>query len=160
MKNYEVNAPFISFGIGIVLKLSESQADIRSQSLRRKKNDLFEVIEPVQFKQGEKISADPAQLTKSILERLSEISDKKPDSNKPEVPTEYPCIQHISFGKYNVFDAEKNLLTPKPIKKDEAEKILAELIKKNESDDNANEDEENPEKKQSDNGANGTDNAS
>lgn len=153
MKNYEVNAPFISFGIGIVLKLSESQADIRSQSLRRKKNDLFEVIEPVQFKQGEKISADPAQLTKSILERLSEISDKKPDGNKPEVPTEYPCIQHISFGKYNVFDAEKNLLTPKPIKKDEAEKILAELIKKNETDNNANENEKNSETKQSDNGA-------
>ena len=76
MKNYEVSAAFISFGIGIVLKLSESQADIRSQSLSKKKNDLFEVIEPVQFKQGEKISADPAQLTKSILERLSEISDK------------------------------------------------------------------------------------
>ena len=147
MKNYEVSAAFISFGIGIVLKLSESQADIRSQSLSKKKNDLFEVIEPVQFKQGEKISADPAQLTKSILERLSEISDKKPDGNKPEVPTEYPCIQHISFGKYNVYDAEKNLLTPKPIKKDEAEKILAELIKKNESDDNANKDEESSEKK-------------
>ena len=160
MKNYEVSAPFISFGIGIVLKLSESQADIRSQSLSRKKSDLFEVIEPVQFKQGEKISADPAQLTKSLLERLSEISDKKSDGNKVELPTEYPCIQHTGFGKYNVFDAEKNLLTPKPIKKDEAEKILAELIKKNESDDNVNEDEESSEKKQSDNGANGSDNAS
>jgi hypothetical protein len=154
MKNYEVIAAFISFGIGIVLKLSESQADIRSQSLRRKKNDLFEVIEPVQFKQGEKISADPAQLTKSILERLSEISDKKSEGSKPETPAEYPCIQHVSFGKYNVYDAEKNLLTPKPIKKDEAEKIFAELSKKTEPDDNASEDEKNSEKKQSENSAN------
>ena len=154
MKNYEVTAAFISFGIGIVLKLSESQADIRSASLRRKKNDLFEVIEPVQFKQGEKISADPAQLSKSLLERLSEISDKKPEGNKPEVPTEYPCIQHVSFGKYNVYDADKNLLTPKPIKKDEAEKIFAELSQKNEPNDNANEDKKTNATKQSENGAN------
>ena len=150
-KNYEVSAPFISFGIGIVLKLSESQADIRSQSLNRKKSDLFEVIEPVQFKQGEKISADPAQLTKSLLERLSEISDKKSDSSKPDAPTEYPCIQHVSFGKYNVFDAEKNLLTPKPIKKDEAEKIFTELSKKTDPDNDSNKDEKNSETKQSEN---------
>ncbi|MBU6141292.1 MAG: hypothetical protein KGP29_07080 [Proteobacteria bacterium] len=155
-KNYEVSAPFINFGIGIVLKLSEGQADIRSQSLSRKKSDLFEVIAPVQFKKGEKISANPAQLTKSMLERLSEISDKKPDGNinKIEAPTEYPCIQHTGFGKYNVFDADKNLLNPKPIKKDEAEKIFTQLSQKNNSDNDANEDEKSPEKKQSDNGAN------
>ncbi len=157
MKNYEVSAAFISFGIGIVLKLSESQADIRSQSLSRKKSDLFEVIEPVQFKQGEKITISPESLTKSLLENLKEISDKKSsdgNSNKIEVPTEYPCIQHTGFGKYNVYDAEKNLLTPKPIKKDEAEKIFTEISKKTESDDNADEDEKNSEKKQSENSAN------
>ncbi len=160
MQTYEVTGKQITFGLGTELKLSESQAESRATSLKKKTKDIFEVVEAVQFKRGEKITISPESLTKSLLENLKEISDKKSDGNKPEVPTEYPCIQHISFGKYNVFDAEKNLLTPKPIKKDEAEKILAELIKKNESDDNANEDEESPEKKQSDNGANGTDNAS
>jgi hypothetical protein len=160
MQTYEVIGKHITFGIGTELKLSESQAESRTTSLKKKTKDIFEVVEAVQFKRGEKITISPESLTKSLLENLKEISDKKSDGNKQELPTEYPCIQHISFGKYNVFDAEKNLLTPKPIKKDEAEKILAELIKKNESDDNANEDEENPEKKQSDNSANGSDNAS
>jgi hypothetical protein len=154
MQTYEVTGKHITFGIGTELKLIESQAESRATSLKNKRKDIFEVVEPVQFKQGEKITISPESLTKSLLENLKEISDKKPDGNKVEVPTEYPCIQHTGFGKYNVYDAEKNLLTPKPIKKDEAEKILAELIKKNDPDDNANEDEENSETKQSENGAN------
>ncbi len=156
MQTYEVTGKHITFGIGTELKLLESQAESRATSLKRKGKDIFEVTEPVQFKRGEKIIISPESLTKSLLENLKEISEKKSDGNKVEVPTEYPCIQHTGFGKYNVYDAEKNLLTPKPIKKDEAEKIFTELSKKNDPDD-GNEDEENPEKKQSDNG---TDNAS
>lgn len=157
MQTYEITGKHITFGIGTELKLSESQAESRATSLKRKGKDIFEVTEPVQFKRGEKITISPESLTKSLLENLKEISEKKSDGNKVEVPTEYPCIQHTGFGKYNVYDAEKSLLTPKPIKKDEAEKIFTELSKKTEPDDNANENEENPEKKQSDNG---TDNAS
>ena len=154
MQTYEVIGKHITFGIGTELKLFESQVESRATSLKKKTKDIFEVVEPVQFKRGEKITISPESLTKSLLENLKEISDKKSDGNKPDLPTEYPCIQHISFGKYNVFDAEKNLLTPKPIKKDEAEKIFTELSKKNESDDSANEDEKNSETKQSENGAN------
>lgn len=157
MQTYEITGKHITFGIGTELKLIESQAESRATSLKRKGKDIFEVTEPVQFKRGEKIIISPESLTKSLLENLKEISEKKSDGNKVEVPTEYPCIQHTGFGKYNVYDAEKNLLTPKPIKKDEAEKIFTELTKKTEPDDNANENEENSEKKQSDNGA---DNAS
>lgn len=159
MQTYEVTGRHITFGIGTELKLSESQAESRADSLKLKRKDIFEVVHPVQFKQGEKITISPESLTKSLLENLKEISEKKSDAsnNKIEAPTEYPCIHHTGFGKYNVYDAKKNLLTPKPIKKDEAEKIFTELTKKNESDDNANENEEDPEKKQSDNGS---DNAS
>ena len=158
MQTYEITGKHITFGIGTELKLIESQAESRTTSLKRKGKDIFEVTEPVQFKRGEKITISPESLTKSLLENLKEISDKKSDgnSNKIEVPTEYPCVQHLGFGKYNVYDKNKNLLTEKPIKKDEAEKIFTELSKKNDPD-NGNEDEENPEKKQSDNGA---DNAS
>lgn len=154
MQTYEVTGKHITFGIGTELKLSESQAESRATSLKNKRKDIFEVVHPVQFKQGEKITISPESLTKSLLENLKEISDKKSDGNKVEMPTEYPCIQHVSFGKYNVFDAEKNLLTPKPIKKDEAEKIFTEISKKIESDDNAHEDEKNSETEQSENGAN------
>ena len=151
MQTYEVTGKHITFGIGTELKLSESQAESRATSLKNKRKDIFEVTEAVQFKQGEKITISPESLTKSLLENLKEISDKKPDGNKVEVPTEYPCIQHVSFGKYNVFDAEKNLLTPKPIKKDEAEKIFTELSKKTDPDNDSNKDEKNSETKQSEN---------
>lgn len=154
MQTYEVIGRHITFGIGTELKLSESQAESRTDSLKIKRKDIFEVVHPVQFKQGEKITISPESLTKSLLENLKEISDKKPDGNKVEIPTEYPCIQHTGFGKYNVFDTEKNLLTPKPLKKDEAEKIFTEISKKTESDGSSNEDEENSETKQSENGAN------
>lgn len=148
MQTYEVIEKHITIGIGTELKLSESQFESRATSLKNKKKDIFEVIEPVQFKQGEKITIASENLTKSLLENLKEISDKKSE-NKTEAPTEYPCIHHAGFGKYNVFDSEKNLLTKKPIKKDEAEKILEEFIKKNDPDDDANEDKENSETKQS-----------
>lgn len=158
MQTYEVIGRHITFGIGTELKLSESQIESRTESLKIKKKDIFEVVHPVQFKQGEKITISPESLTKSLLENLKEISDRKSDasSNKIEVPTEYPCIQHLGFGKYNVYDKNKNLLTEKPIKKDEAEKIFTTTSKKNDPDD-GNENEKNSEKKQSDNG---TDNAS
>ena len=154
MQTYEVIGRHITFGIGTELKLSESQAESRTDSLKIKRKDIFEVVHPVQFKQGEKITISPESLTKSLLENLKEISDKKSsdgNSNKIEVPTEYPCIQHTGFGKYNVFDAEKNLLTPKPIKKDEAEKIFTELSKKTDPDNDSNKDEKNSETKQSEN---------
>ncbi|MBU6141361.1 MAG: hypothetical protein KGP29_07425 [Proteobacteria bacterium] len=153
MQTYEITGKHITFGIGTELKLSESQAESRATSLKSKRKDIFEVVEPVQFKQGEKITISPESLTKSLLENLKEISEKKSDGNKVELPTEYPCIQHTGFGKYNVYDAEKNLLTPKPIKKDEAEKIFTELSKKNNPDD-GNENEKNSETKHSENGSN------
>ena len=153
MQTYEITGKHITIGIGTELKLTESQFESRTISLKKKTKDIFEVVEPVQFKQGEKITIAPENLTKSLLENLKEISDKKPEG-KTEAPTEYPCIQHVSFGKYNVFDAEKNLLTPKPVKKDEAEKIFAELSQKNEPNDNANEDKKTNTTKQSENGAN------
>ncbi len=144
MQTYEVTGKHITFGIGAELKLSESQAESRASSLKNKRKDIFEVTEPVQFKQGEKITISPESLTKSLLENLKEISDKKSDGNKPETPTEYPCVQHLSFGKYNVFDENKNLLTSKPVKKDEAEKILSEILAKNQTnnDGNSGEDDE------------------
>jgi hypothetical protein len=156
MQTYEVTGRHITFGIGTELKLSESQAESRADSLKIKRKEIFEVVHPVQFKQGEKITISPESLTKSLLENLKEISDKKPDgnSNKIEAPTEYPCIQHAGFGKYDVFDADKNLLTQKPIKKDEAEKIFTEISKKTEPDDSTNEDKKNSETKQSENSAN------
>lgn len=156
MQTYEVTGDFVSFGVGIELKLSESQAEIRSSSLKKKANDIYEVIEPVHFKEGEKVSISSEALSKTLLEQLQEISSEPEDALDEEVESnvQYPCIKHVSFGRYNVFDADKNLLTQKPIKKDEAEKIFTEISKKIESDGSTNEDKENSETKQSESSAN------
>lgn len=138
MQTYEVTGKHVTIGIGTELKLSESQADSRSSSLKNKKKDLFEVVEPVQFKQGEKITISPDALTKSLSENLKEISDRKSES-KNEV--DYPRMQHAGSGKYNVYDKNKNLVTSKPIKKHEAEKLLSEILAQSQENDDSDDDE-------------------
>jgi hypothetical protein len=147
MQNYEVTGNFITFGIGIEIRLSTSQADTRAHLLKNKKKDIYEIISPVQFKKGEQIGVYPKSLSKALLENLKELGAKDSNNDKKTKNDDvtYPCIQHVSFGKYNVFDQEKNLITDKPIKKDEAEKLLEEILKKNEApDDNEDQDNQNP----------------
>ena len=106
MKIYEVTSGFITFGIGIELQLSEAQAESRMSSLQVRRKGIYGVATPVQFKRGERLGIYEAFLTKSLLENLKEI-DKKSE-NKTDAPTDYPCIQHVSFGKFNVFDKDGN----------------------------------------------------
>ncbi len=144
MQNYEVAGNFVSFGVGTQLKLSKNQANIRSHSLKKKSSDIFEVIEPVHFKQGEKISTPSDALNKVLLEQLKALSSEDDFNEEIGSNEQYPCIQHVSFGKYNVFDENKNLLTSKPIKKDEAEKILSEILAKSQMNSNSDPDSDNP----------------
>ncbi len=145
MQNYEVTGKFVSFGIGTELKLSEDQAYIRSHSLKKKGSDIYEVIETVHFKQWEKISISADGLSKVLLEQLKVISSEDDFDEEGKSNEQYPCTQHISFGRYNVFDKDKNLLTSKPIKKDEAEKMLAEILAKSQMNNDNNPDADKPE---------------
>ena len=79
-----------------------------------------------------------------LLEQLKTISSEDDVEEEIEGNGQYPCIQHVSFGKYNVFDENKNLLTSKPIKKDEAEKILSEILAKSQMKINGDPDADNP----------------
>lgn len=144
MQNYEVTGNFITFGIGIEIRLSASQAGTRAHMLKNKKKDIYEIISPVQLKKGEQIGINSKSLSKALLENLKEIGAKDLSNDKKTKNDDitYPCILHVSFGKYNVFDQDKNLLTEKPIKKDEAEKLLEEILKENEAPDNGDEDQD------------------
>jgi hypothetical protein len=133
MQNYQVTGKFVSFGVGAELKLSKNQANIRSHSLKKKSSNIYEVTELVHFKQGEKISTSSDTLNKMLLEQLKAISSEDVVDEEIESNRQYPGIEHVSFGKYNVFDQNKNLLTSKPIKKDQAEKILAGILVKNQT---------------------------
>ena len=76
-KNYKVTGHIAILGVGIVLKLSSSQAGIRQSSLKQKSKDTFIVLEPVQFKQGEEIIIISGNVSKSLLSNLTDLSEDK-----------------------------------------------------------------------------------
>ena len=87
-KNYKVTGHIAILGVGIVLKLSNSQASIRQSSLKQKSKDTFTVLEPVQFKQGEEIVIVSGNVSKSLLSNLTDLSEdkKSKDDGKDQKP--------------------------------------------------------------------------
>jgi hypothetical protein len=88
MKNYKVAGHIAIIGVGIVLKLSNSQSSTRASSLKQKKKDIYIVLEPVQFKQGEEITIISGNVSKSVLKNLTDLSEpaKKPDPKDNKTP--------------------------------------------------------------------------
>ena len=88
-KNYKVTGHIAILGVGIVLKLSCSQASIRQSSLKQKSKDTYTVLEPIQFKQGEEIIIVSGNVSKSLLNNLTDLSkDKKSkDDDNNQKPT-------------------------------------------------------------------------
>ena len=87
-KNYKVTGHIAILGVGIVLKLSNSQASIRQSSLKQKSKDTYTVLEPVQFKQGEEIIIVSGNVSKSLLNNLTDLSEdkKSKDADKNQKP--------------------------------------------------------------------------
>ena len=80
-KNYKVTGHIAILGVGTVLKLSSSQASIRQSSLKQKSKDTYAVLEPVQFKQGEEIVIISGNVSKSLLNNLTDLSEDKKSKN-------------------------------------------------------------------------------
>jgi type IV secretory pathway TraG/TraD family ATPase VirD4 len=87
-KNYKVTGHIAILGVGVVLKLSSSQASIRQSSLKQKSKDTYTVLEPVQFKQGEEIVIVSGNVSKSLLSNLTDLSEdkKSKDDDKNQKP--------------------------------------------------------------------------
>lgn len=87
-KNYKVTGHIAIIGVGIVLKLLSSQSSTRASSLKQKKKDIYIVLEPVQFKQGEEITIISGNVSKSVLKNLTDLSEpaKKPDPKDSKTP--------------------------------------------------------------------------
>ena len=85
---YKVTGHIAILGVGIVLKLSNSQASIRQSSLKQKSKDTYVVLEPVQFKQGEEIVIVSGNVSKSLLNNLTDLSEdkKSKDDDKNQKP--------------------------------------------------------------------------
>lgn len=153
MKTYKVTTQYATFGIGIVLQLSESQAAAREHSLIKKGKNTFEVIDPVQFKSGEVIGLVKGQISRFLEDRLVEM-EKKEKPHTPKTPSddnengekqtqdqgdddkkdgdennasEFPKLEHVRFGQYNVYDKDGKQVNTELLKKEEAELLLEEL---------------------------------
>ncbi|MHA1540031.1 MAG: hypothetical protein ACTSXQ_06120 [Alphaproteobacteria bacterium] len=140
MKKYKVITQFVTFGVGIVLKLSAEQAATRMHALNKKGKDTFEVKEPVQFKQGEIVSVVKGTLSRFLEDRLEEL-DKKGNTIQPTPPEtientdpadddgeDFPKMTHVRFGQYDVFDKDGNKVNQELLKKEEAALLLEELL--------------------------------
>ena len=94
---YKVTGHIAILGVGIVLKLSSSQASIRQSSLKQKSKDTYIVLEPVQFKQGEEIVIISGNVSKSLLNNLTDLSEDK--KSKDEDKNQKPANNKKSSSK-------------------------------------------------------------
>ena len=83
MQTYKVTGHIAILGVGIVLKLTKDQFSIRTQKLKCRSKNIYKVLEPVQFKQGEEITVVSGDISKAVLMNLEDIS-KKTARQQPE----------------------------------------------------------------------------
>ena len=122
-KNYKVTGHIAILGVGIVLKLSNSQASIRQSSLKQKSKDTFTVLEPVQFKQGEEIIIVSGNVSKSLLNNLTDLSEdnKSKDDDKNQKPANNKkSSSKDQKNKSDTKDDNSNEVIDLPEKSDEA----------------------------------------
>lgn len=80
---YKVIGNFVLLGIDLVVKLSKEQAKTRGNSLKLQKNDIYTILEPIQFKNGEVVTILSENISKAILKNLeSLVKASKQDQNK------------------------------------------------------------------------------
>lgn len=120
-KQYEVTGVRVSFAPGIILRLTEQQAQTRLQNLQKQKDGLYRVAAAVEFKRGEVVGIPDGAVPKALTAALTEVGCQK----KAAIPS----LRHQGFGKYDVVDTEGVVLTEKPLPKAEAQAFLDKLTK-------------------------------
>ncbi len=118
-KTYEVTGVKVRFASGFILALSDEQAEIRKPFLKKaKRKGQYEILQMVEFKQGEKIGIVKGEIPKSWWDTLKQTSAKE----RPE-PVDFQMV-HKGFGKWDVLDANGNPINTEPLTKDEAKTLL------------------------------------
>lgn len=74
MQTYKVIGNVAILGVGLILKLTQAQATTRSNLLKKKKDDIYIVLEPVQFKQGEIVTVVSGNVSKAVMANLEDAS--------------------------------------------------------------------------------------
>ena len=89
MNQYEIIKGPITLPIGVIVHLSEAQVIPRKHALKNKENGFYEVISPVQFKNGELLGFD-ATPDKTLLsaflplEKIRELQAEKLQQTKQD----------------------------------------------------------------------------
>jgi hypothetical protein len=86
MKQYEIKSRSAIFGVGMVLELTDKQAEARQDCLTRK-GEYWVVSSPVAFKAGEIVGVVSGNVSKALAETLKEpeeTSEEKPTQTTPE----------------------------------------------------------------------------
>lgn len=83
MKKYIVQEKVATFGVGIVLSLTDQQAAIRKDNLKKVKNGYI-VNEAVSFKKGEVIGIVEGNVPKKLLSSLSETDKENAKNDNTE----------------------------------------------------------------------------
>ena len=73
MQSYKVIGSKAVLGVGLILKLTDSQAKIRLNSLKQQKKNIYIVLEAIEFKHGEKVTIVSGNISKAVLENLEDI---------------------------------------------------------------------------------------
>lgn len=76
MSQYEVTQGPLTLAPGIVVRLNEQQAALRQHALKKRKDGAYEVLQPVQFKNGEVLGFDEIP-NKAILSAFFSIDKIK-----------------------------------------------------------------------------------
>ncbi len=120
------------FGVGMVLELSESQALARQNCLTPK-GEYYVVSSPVYFKKGEEIGIASGKIPKKLLKNV-EDAKKEPDTTSSDTGTqtgtqtpEFPCMKHMGFGRYDVYNVDGEKVNETQLTKKNAEELLKTL---------------------------------
>lgn len=121
-KRYEVTGAKVSFGPGSVLGLTDKQAGVRLQSLKKLGGGRYNVTAPVEFKQGEVITLD-SDVPKGLLGKLALVEEQMT----------YPAyaLHHKGGGRYHVVDAGGRTVSDRLLTKEEAQALIRKLREEN-----------------------------
>ena len=104
MKTYRVISQQATFGIGMVLKLSEQQSTVRQHALTTtKKKDMFIVKLPVHFKKGEVVTLVKDELSRFLSNCLTEVDASTETSTATTIskaePNTVPTLKTANTAK-------------------------------------------------------------
>lgn len=138
MKKYQVIAKTATFGVGMVLILTDTQAETRKDELTKTAKGYL-VNSPISFKQDEILSVVSGNISKSLLSLLSPADKTESNENKADALNQdttpqknnFSQMKHQGFGNYDVFNEKGEKINEKALTKAEAERLFEGLDKEN-----------------------------